>query len=154
MKYLTLAGHAEREYAPDKIFAASQKAKAAIAQFGGDAVINSTLGECLDEDGKLMVLPTVERMIRTMPVEEICSYAPIGGIPGFNEAVQISLFGQVSQRFFVESAPTPGLRRAAPRGLELFGKWGRYADHGLVLGPLPEYLRGARPQAGDVPHVR
>ena len=30
-------------------------------------------GECLDEDGKLMVLPTVERMIRTMPVEEICS---------------------------------------------------------------------------------
>ena len=30
MKYLTLAGHAEREYAPDKIFAASQKAKAAI----------------------------------------------------------------------------------------------------------------------------
>ena len=96
MKYLTLAGHAEREYAPDKIFAASQKAKAAIAQFGGDAVINSTLGECLDEDGKLMVLPTVERMIRTMPVEEICSYAPIGGIPGFNEAVQISLFGHGS----------------------------------------------------------
>ncbi len=108
MKYMTLAEHAEREYAPDKIFAASQKAKAAIAALGGDAVINSTLGECLDEDGKLMVLPTVERMMRSMPVEEICSYAPIGGIPGFNEAVQISLFGQVSERFFVESAPTPG----------------------------------------------
>ena len=32
MKYLTLAGHAEREYAPDKIFAASQKAKAETQQ--------------------------------------------------------------------------------------------------------------------------
>ena len=117
MKYLTLAGHAEREYAPDKIFAASQKAKAAIAQFGGDAVINSTLGECLDEDGKLMVLPTVERMMRTMPVEEICSYAPIGGIPGFNEAVQISLFGQVSKRFFVTSAPTPGAAAISPTAM-------------------------------------
>lgn len=138
-----------------KFLAASQKAKAAIAQFGGDAVINSTLGECLDEDGKLMVLPTVERMMRTMPVEEICSYAPIGGIPGFNEAVQISLFGQVSKRVFRGiRAHARGLRRAAPCGLELFGRWGRHADHGLVLGALPEYLRGARPQAGDLPHVR
>ena len=51
MKYLTLAGHAEREYAPDKIFAASQKAKAAIAQFGGDAVSNSTLGNAWTRTG-------------------------------------------------------------------------------------------------------
>mgnify|MGYP002105983387 FL=1 len=154
MKYLTLAGHAEREYAPDKIFAASQKAKAAIAQFGGDAVINSTLGECLDEDGKLMVLPTVERMIRTMPVEEICSYAPIGGIPGFNEAVQISLFGQVSKRFFVESAPTPGgcgaLRHAVWNFLEDGDAmlttdwfWGPYRniceEHGRRLETFPMF---------------
>lgn len=34
MKYVTLADHAMREYAPDKIFAASQKAKAAIAELG------------------------------------------------------------------------------------------------------------------------
>ena len=108
MKYVTLADHAMREYAPDKIFAASQKAKAAIAELGGDAVINSTLGECQDDAGKLMVLPTVEKMLRSMPVEEMCSYAPIGGIPGFNEAVQISLFGHVSERFYVESVPTPG----------------------------------------------
>ena len=154
MKYLTLAGHAEREYAPDKIFAASQKAKAAIAQFGGDAVINSTLGECLDEDGKLMVLPTVERMMRTMPVEEICSYAPIGGIPGFNEAVQISLFGQLSKRFFVESAPTPGgcgaLRHAVWNFLEDGDAmlttdwfWGPYRniceEHGRRLETFPMF---------------
>ena len=71
MKYVTLADHAMREYAPDKIFAASQKAKAAIAELGGDAVINSTLGECQDDAGKLMVLPTVEKMLRSMPIEEM-----------------------------------------------------------------------------------
>lgn len=62
-------------------------------------MINSTLGECQDDDGKLMVLLTVEKMLRSMPVEEMCSYAPIGGIPGFNEAVQISLFGHVVSVF-------------------------------------------------------
>ncbi len=108
MKYITLADHAVRTYAPDKIFTASQKAKADIAGLGEDAVINSTLGECIDDEGKLMVLPTVEKMLRSMPVEEMCSYAPIAGIPGFNEAVQISLFGEISKRFHVESVPTPG----------------------------------------------
>lgn len=108
MKYVTLADHAVREHAPDKIFAASQKAKADIASLGEDAVINATLGECLDDEGKLMVLPTVEKLLRSMPVEEMCSYAPIAGIPGFNEAIQISLFGEVSKRFHVQSVATPG----------------------------------------------
>ena len=101
-----------------------------------------------------MVLPTVERMIRTMPVEEICSYAPIGGIPGFNEAVQISLFGQASQRFFVESAPTPGgcgaLRHAVWNFLENGDAmlttdwfWGPYRniceEHGRRLETFPMF---------------
>ena len=108
MDYVTLASHAIRQYAPDQIFTASQRAKADAAALGEDAVINATLGECLDDDGKLMVLPTVERMIRQMPVEDICSYAPIAGIKGFNEAVQISLFGKCLDRFYVESVATPG----------------------------------------------
>ena len=154
MKYVTLADHAMREYAPDKIFAASQKAKAAIAELGGDAVINSTLGECQDDDGKLMVLPTVEKMLRSMPVEEMCSYAPIGGIPGFNEAVQISLFGHVSERFHVESVPTPGgcgaLRHAIWNFLDNGDSmlttdwiWGPYRniceEHGRFLKDFPMF---------------
>ena len=154
MKYVTLADHAMREYAPDKIFAASQKAKAAIAELGGDAVINSTLGECQDDAGKLMVLPTVEKMLRSMPVEEMCSYAPIGGIPGFNEAVQISLFGHVSERFHVESVPTPGgcgaLRHAIWNFLDNGDSllttdwiWGPYRniceEHGRFLKDFPMF---------------
>ena len=154
MKYVTLADHAMREYAPDKIFAASQKAKAAIAELGGDAVINSTLGECQDDAGKLMVLPTVEKMLRSMPIEEMCSYAPIGGIPGFNEAVQISLFGHVSERFHVESVPTPGgcgaLRHAIWNFLDNGDSllttdwiWGPYRniceEHGRFLKDFPMF---------------
>ena len=154
MKYVTLADHAMREYAPDKIFAASQKAKAAIAELGGDAVINSTLGECQDDDGRLMVLPTVEKMLRSMPIEEMCSYAPIGGIPGFNEAVQISLFGHVSERFHVESVPTPGgcgaLRHAIWNFLDNGDSllttdwiWGPYRniceEHGRFLKDFPMF---------------
>lgn len=154
MKYVTLADHAMREYAPDKIFAASQKAKAAIAELGGDAVINSTLGECQDDDGRLMVLPTVEKMLRSMPIEEMCSYAPISGIPGFNEAVQISLFGHVSERFHVESVPTPGgcgaLRHAIWNFLDNGDSllttdwiWGPYRniceEHGRFLKDFPMF---------------
>ncbi len=154
MKYVTLAEHAMREYAPDKIFAASQKAKAAITAHGEDAVINSTLGECLDDEGELMVLPTVEQMLRTMPVAEMCSYAPIGGIPGFNEAVQISLFGAVSTRFHVESVPTPGgcgaLRHAVwnflddgDAALTTDWFWGPYRniceEHGRRLATFPMF---------------
>ena len=80
--------------------------------------------------------------------------APIGGIPGFNEAVQISLFGQASQRFSWKSAPTPGACGAPPRGLELFGKWGRYADHGLVLGPYRNICEEHGRRLENVPHVR
>ncbi len=151
MKYVTLAEHAVREYAPDKIFAASQKAKAAIKELGEDAVINSTLGECLDDEGKLMVLPTVEKLLRSMPVEELCSYAPIAGIPGFNEAVQISLFGKISDRFHVQSVATPGgcgaLRHAVWNFLDHGDSmlttswyWGPYKniceEHGRFLRPF------------------
>lgn len=148
MKYVTLARHAVREYASDKIFMASQKARADIKALGEEAVINSTLGECLDDEGKLMVLPTVERLLRSMPVEEMCSYAPIAGIRGFNEAVQMSLFGEVSSRFFVESVATPGgcgaLRHAVwnflddgDRALTTSWYWGPYRniceEHGRSL---------------------
>ena len=51
MDYVTLASHAIRQYAPDQIFTASQRAKADAAALGEDAVINATLGECLDDDG-------------------------------------------------------------------------------------------------------
>lgn len=108
MKHLTLAQHAFRQHSSDKIYVANQKAREAIMQFGEDNVINSTLGECLDDNGHLMIIPTIIEMLRNMPVEEMCSYAPIAGLKEFNKAVQISLFGKENNKFFVESVVTPG----------------------------------------------
>ncbi len=108
MNYMTFAPHADRDIAPDKISVASREAKQAVLKYGEDEVINSTLGECQDDQGNLMVLPTVERLIREAPVTDICAYAPMGGISGFNEAVQISLFGKLEKRWYVEAVPTPG----------------------------------------------
>lgn len=75
MRYVTLADHALRPQQKDKIFEASSRAKAAIKELGEENVINSTLGECLDDEGRLRVLPLVEERIRSMSIEEMFSYA-------------------------------------------------------------------------------
>ena len=108
MNYMTLAKHAIRPQQRDKIFEASQKAKNAIVELGEDQVINSTLGECIDDDGNLMVLPVVEEQLKNMSPRELFSYAPIAGIPGFTEAVSKSLLGDDKRGFFVKAVPTPG----------------------------------------------
>lgn len=108
MEYVTLAPHAVRPQKKDKIFENSQKAKKAIAEYGEDAVINATLGECIDDDGNLMVLPMVEEKLKEMPPREMFSYAPIAGVEGFREAVEQSLLGDDNRGFYLEAVPTPG----------------------------------------------
>ncbi|MCB7319333.1 pyridoxal phosphate-dependent aminotransferase [Lacrimispora sp. 210928-DFI.3.58] len=108
MRYVTLADHALRPQQKDKIFEASSRAKAAIKELGEENVINSTLGECLDDEGRLMVLPLVEERIRSMSIEEMFSYAPIAGVQGFNKAVEVALFGDNNRGFVIEAVPTPG----------------------------------------------
>lgn len=108
MEYITLAPHAVRPQKKDKIFENSQKAKKAIAEYGEDAVINATLGECIDDNGDLMVLPLVEEKLKEMPPREMFSYAPISGVEGFREAVEKSLLGDDNRGFYLEAVPTPG----------------------------------------------
>ena len=108
MEYVTLAPHAVRPQKKDKIFENSQKAKKAIAEYGEDAVINATLGECIDDNGDLMVLPMVEEKLKAMPAREMFSYAPISGVEGFREAVEQSLLGDDNRGFYLEAVPTPG----------------------------------------------
>lgn len=108
MKYCTLAKHVSRTFSPDKIHAASKRALKAIEEFGEEHVINATLGECIDDNGELMALQTVEDILRAMPITEICKYAPIYGIPEFNDAVKISFFGEDVPDYYIEAIPTPG----------------------------------------------
>lgn len=108
MKYCTLAEHAYHPKKPDKIYAMNQAAQAAAEKDGPDAVINATLGNCIDDAGKAMILPTVDRLFRQLPSTELYSYAPITGVEGFTQAVATSLFGDWRPNCHFRAIPTPG----------------------------------------------
>jgi aromatic-amino-acid transaminase len=69
----------------DPIFAlhgeAVQRAEA------GESILNSTLGALMDDEGHLVIMPSVSEVIAGIPPESAASYAPIIGDPLFREAV-------------------------------------------------------------------
>jgi aromatic-amino-acid transaminase len=69
------------------IFAVAGRAKAAIAKHGADAVINSSLGNGMDDQGKLFIIPTFVKAIKDLINEDprvITSYTPPGGLAALN----------------------------------------------------------------------
>ena len=82
------AKHAKGKSAQDKIFGANAAAVAAAAKYGKDAVTNATIGAILDEDEKLVCLPTVEEVFRGLSTNEMIAYAPISGLPEYLDCVR------------------------------------------------------------------
>ena len=81
------ASHAASRRLKDAIFGANAACRAAIAEYGEDRVVNATIGAVMDDTGKLAHLPTVERVFRSLPIEDYIAYAPISGLPEYLEAV-------------------------------------------------------------------
>ena len=92
----------------DKIFGISNRAKKMIAEKGADKVINATIGSLLDDDGKLIVLSSVDEVFRGLKPDEYADYAPICGIPAFREAVQKAAFGKFRHKSFTDAVAAPG----------------------------------------------
>ena len=92
----------------DKIFGISNRAKKMIAEKGADKVINATIGSLLDDDGKLIVLSSVDEVFRGLKPDEYADYAPICGIPAFREAVQKAAFGKFRPKRFTDAVAAPG----------------------------------------------
>ena len=92
----------------DKIFGISNRAKAAIAEKGRDKVVNGTIGALLDDEGKLIVLKSVDEVYRQLAPIDYAEYAPIGGTMPFKEAVQKAAFGSHIPEGFIEAVATPG----------------------------------------------
>ena len=44
----------------------------------------------MDDEGKLICIPTVEKVLRSLPTNELAAYAPIIGLPAYLEAVKKS----------------------------------------------------------------
>ena len=94
--------------AEDRNFAATGRAKAAIAEKGRDAVINATVGALYDDDGNLVILDSVEKVMKSLSGADFAEYAPIAGTPGFREAVKKAAFGPYEPNSFVRVIATPG----------------------------------------------
>lgn len=78
----------------DKVFGISNRANEAIKKFGKDNVINATIGALLDDAGDLIVLKSVENVIKNLQPHEFATYAPIQGVRNFREAVIKEIFGE------------------------------------------------------------
>lgn len=92
----------------DKNFGISNRAKAMMAEVGEDKVINATIGTLMDDDGKLIVLSSVDKVFKSLAPDDYAAYAPIRGLEGFREAAKKAALGSYQPKGFVEAAATPG----------------------------------------------
>lgn len=102
------AKHAKGKAAQDKIFAANAAAVAAAAKYGKENVTNATIGAILDEDEKLVCLPTVEKVFRSLETNELIAYAPISGLPEYLECVLTAAFGSSRPKGYLAAVATAG----------------------------------------------
>lgn len=92
----------------DKIFGISKRAKAMQAERGKENVIDATIGALLDDEGRLIVLSSVDSVLRNLKPEEYADYAPIAGTLEFRKYVQKCAFGDYEPKCFTEAVATPG----------------------------------------------
>lgn len=103
------ASHAKGKFATDKIFGASGAAAKATAQYGRDKVVNATIGAIMDEQEKLACIPTVEKVFRELPINEVIAYAPISGLPAYLDAtIDLSFADQRPEAYFKAVATAGG----------------------------------------------
>ena len=102
------APHARGKSAVDKIFGANAAAVKAAAVVGKEKVTNATIGAILDEEEKLVCLPTVEKVFRGLPTNEIVAYAPIAGLPEYLESVLDAAFGKSRPAGYIDAVATSG----------------------------------------------
>ncbi|WP_405380076.1 pyridoxal phosphate-dependent aminotransferase [Phascolarctobacterium sp.] len=102
------AKHAKGKAAQDKIFGANAAAVAAAAKYGKDAVTNATIGAILDEEEKLVCLPTVEKVFRGLQTNELIAYAPISGLPEYLDCVVTAAFGESRPDAYLAAVATAG----------------------------------------------
>ncbi|MDF2502425.1 MAG: tyrB [Anaerosporomusa subterranea] len=100
--------HARGKVAVDKIFGAGAKAQQAVNKVGQDKVVNGAQGVLLDEEEKLVCLPTVEKVLRNLSTADLISYAPIRGLPEFlNDVIDVT-FEEYKPNAYFQSIATAG----------------------------------------------
>ena len=115
-----IASHRNRP-TDDPIFSLDREAQERAKK--GESIINATIGVLLNDEGKLSLLPTVNRLIKETPETEWSAYAPIAGLASYTQSVLNDLFADLPNlRPMAIAAATPGgsgaLRHAIANYLE------------------------------------
>ena len=102
------ASHARGKKSGDKAFELNGLAIEAAAKYGKDKVLNATVGSILDETGSMVLLPTVEKIYRNLPANDIAAYAPIDGLPNYLSGIQDVTFRQSRPEAYTAAIGTAG----------------------------------------------
>ena len=102
------ASHSKGKFATDKIFGASGAAVKATAEFGKDKVVNATIGAIMDDNEELACIPTVEKVLREMPINDLINYAPIAGLPSYLDATINLTFQDNRPEAYINAVATAG----------------------------------------------
>lgn len=108
MNNTMVASHARGKILQDVIFGASAAAVEAIKTHGASKVVNGTIGAIMDDEGKLVCFPTVEKVLRSLPIYDLAAYAPIAGLPDYLTAVQDIAFSTHRPEGYIEAVATAG----------------------------------------------
>ena len=146
------ASHAVNRTLYDPIFAASNACKKAILEHGKDKVTNATIGVVLNEDGKLAVMPTVEKVFREMKMTDFTAYAALSGNADFVDAVKNIIFSHANYDGYFSAVATAGgtgaihhaVANYAERGDAVLTSdwcWGNYKIICAETGKRLEYFK-------------
>lgn len=102
------ASHAVGRKLKDAIFEASKACQDAIKIHGAEKVTNATIGVVLDDNGKLSVLPSVEKVFRSMEMSDFMAYAPIAGMPDFVNSIREIIFENKTCENYFDAVATSG----------------------------------------------
>lgn len=102
------ASHAFGKIAKDVIFDASAACRKATAQYGGEKVTNATIGAIMKDSGQLACIPVVEKVLRTLPANDLFSYAPIAGVPEYLDMSMNLTFGNYRPDGYSAAVATAG----------------------------------------------
>ncbi|GAB1476146.1 aminotransferase class I/II-fold pyridoxal phosphate-dependent enzyme [Bacillota bacterium] len=108
----------------DKIFGINKLAQEMAAKVGKEKVVNATVGSLLDDQGRLVVLPSVAEELKKLDPRDFAEYAPIAGLPAFLEAAKKAIFMDRRPACFVEAVATPGGTGAIHNAIQNYTKRG------------------------------
>jgi aromatic-amino-acid transaminase len=103
-----LARHARGKVFHDEVFLAIAGVQKAVKEFGKEAVVDATIGSLCDENGDLVLLPTVAKTFHGLANAQIAGYANARGLPEYLAfAIEQTFLGHRPDAH-IEAVATPG----------------------------------------------